>query len=399
MTDACTLPRLLYVGDVPVEHSVAGSTLLFRNLQRYPADRLLICEMAEVSSPERRLTAVNYVRVQLGATRLAHTRFAAVGSLWRQTTASLLVQRVIGATGGFKPEAILTVAHGWSWHTAALVARKLSIPLHLIVHDHPPLSCDLPEALECWTNHRFGRAYRQAVSRLCISPWMERHYREEFGLEGSWLYPCCAVDAPVYAGPPEPRAGARFTLGFAGTITDGYAKTLRMAAAALEPLGGEIVAYSSQNPKSMDRLGLRLSNVRIKPLVPYHQLLEDFRQLADGLLLPLSFRNEDRIRMVTSFQSKLADYSLTGLPILIFGPGYASAVQWARDNPGVAEVVDHEDPAALGKALDRICRDRLLRLQLASRALEIGRQCFAHSTAWKVFAAAMKTSRSAQSRH
>ena len=220
---------------------------------------------------------------------------------------------------------------------------------------------------------------------------MERHYREEFGLAGSWLYPCGAVDAPVYAGPPEPRAGARFTLGFAGTITDGYAKALRMAAAALEPIGGEIIAYSSQNPRSMDRLGLRLSNIRIKPLVPYRQLLEEFRQIADVLFLPLSFLSQDRVRMVTSFQSKLADYSLTGLPILIFGPAYASAVQWARDNPGVAEVVDREDPATLEKTLDRICRDRLLRSQLANKALEIGRHYFAHSTAWKVFAAAINT--------
>ena len=38
------LPRLLYVGDVPVEASYHGSALIYRLLQRYPVERLRIVE-------------------------------------------------------------------------------------------------------------------------------------------------------------------------------------------------------------------------------------------------------------------------------------------------------------------------------------------------------------------
>ncbi len=376
VTKPVVVPRLLYIGDVPVEHTVAGSTLLFRNLQTYPAEKLWICELAEVSKPERRLPGVNYVHLPLGARRLAHTRFAGISSIWRQATTRLMVGKIIRRAEHFRPEAVLTVAHGWSWHTAALAAQALKLPLHLIVHDHPPISCNLPARLQFWTERRFQVVYRQAVSRLCISPWMESFYREQYGVAGSCLYPCRAADAPVYPEPPEPRPGRSFTLGFAGTITDGYADALRLAAAALEPLGGQILIYSHQNEKSVARLGLRLPNVHIKPTIPYGQLLEEFRKNTDVLFLPLSFRPEDQIWMITSFQSKLADYTLTGLPIFIFGPAYASAVQWARENQDVAEVVDNPDAEALAKALTRLLGDEALRRQLGKNASEIGKKCF-----------------------
>ena len=53
-------------------------------------------------------------------------------------------------------------------------------------------------------------------------------------------------------------------------------------------------------------------------------------------------RNSDRINMEMAFPSKLADCTATGLPLLIYGPAYCSAVTWARENPGVAEVVETE---------------------------------------------------------
>ena len=55
------LPRLLYVGDVPVECSYHGSALLYRLLQKYPVDRLRIIEAGlQASRPDRRLKAVSY---------------------------------------------------------------------------------------------------------------------------------------------------------------------------------------------------------------------------------------------------------------------------------------------------------------------------------------------------
>ena len=61
------LPRLLYIGDVPVESSYHGSALLFRLLQGWPSERLRVIEANLLRSlPERRLPGIQYEELQVG---------------------------------------------------------------------------------------------------------------------------------------------------------------------------------------------------------------------------------------------------------------------------------------------------------------------------------------------
>src|SRR3990172_2559124 len=69
------LPRLLYVGDVPVESSYHGSALLHRLLASYPSDRLRVVESSlGVSRSERRLPGVQYRVLDVGSRRWLDTR-------------------------------------------------------------------------------------------------------------------------------------------------------------------------------------------------------------------------------------------------------------------------------------------------------------------------------------
>src|SRR5687768_10395858 len=107
------------------------------------------------------------------------------------------------------------------------------------------------------------------------------------------------------------------------------------------------------------------------------------REEADALFVPMSFDESDRANMEMAFPSKLADYTATGLPLLIYGPAYCSAVVWARDNQGVAEVV--EDKADLSDAINRLANDPSHRVALGKRALATGREYFTHARAQQVF--------------
>ena len=97
----------------------------------------------------------------------------------------------------------------------------------------------------------------------------------------------------------------------------------------------------------------------------------------------MSFDASDRVNMQMAFPSKLADYTATGLPLLIYGPTYCSAVVWARENPGVAEVV--EDKADLNNAINRLANNPSHRIALGKRALAAGREYFTHARAQQVF--------------
>jgi hypothetical protein len=104
----------------------------------------------------------------------------------------------------------------------------------------------------------------------------------------------------------------------------------------------------------MTAFGLRRSNIILGGVLSSGQLIEKLKNEADVMFLPMSFAPQDRQNMEISFPSKLTDYTLTGLPLLIVGPNYCSAVRWAKENPGVADIVESLDRALLQAAVDRL---------------------------------------------
>ena len=69
-----------------------------------------------------------------------------------------------------------------------------------------------------------------------------------------------------------------------------------------------------------------------------------------------------------------------GLALLVCGPKYCSAIQWARKHSGVAEVVDSESEEELLQAVRRLSDPRI-RSSLAEEAVRIGDLYFSHSRA------------------
>ncbi len=389
------LPRLLYVGDVPVESSYHGSALLYRLLQNYPPEQLRIIETnLSRSQLERRLPDVAYAELRLGWRRPLYTRFARSYRAWRIWRAAGCHSQLPRLLSGFAPQAVLTVTHGFAWRTAARFAARHQLPLHLICHDDLPRCAGLAAGPEGWLDQEFGRVYRQAASRLCVSPFMRDAYLERYGINGEVLYPSRAADCPEYAAPParlrEPVT--RLTVAFAGTINNpGYVKTLRLLAEALAALGGCLLIFGPFTSAHAQRNELNLPNVECRGMLSVAELMNRFRAEADVLFVPMSFAAEDRANMEISFPSKLTDYTAVGLPLLFFGPEYCSAVRWARENSGVAEVVTDEAPLALRAAVERL-QEGNRRQELARIALRLGTDFFAHARAWHQFAAALGSS-------
>src|SRR5215204_975348 len=105
-----TLPRLLYLADVPVESSYHGSALLHRLLQNYPSEKLQIVESgAVVSLPERRLVRGNYTAFPLSNARWLNTRFSGFVSSWLSLRAGRQASTVMDHLAGFQPQGVLTV--------------------------------------------------------------------------------------------------------------------------------------------------------------------------------------------------------------------------------------------------------------------------------------------------
>ena len=383
------LPRLLYLGDVPVEASYHGSALLYRLLQRYPVERLMIIE-SNLFGPgtDQRLPGVRHATITIGQRRLLQTRLHDWYSRWLLFRASSRTAQLRELLSGFSPDAVLTVAHGYSWVTAAGYAERIGVPLHLIVHDDWPRIVAGQPGVE----REFARVYRQAASRLCVSPFMAQEYERRYGVAGTVLLPARAPNATIFNGVADrlqtSNGGPMFA--FAGTINSpGYAKLLVELAAQLARHHGTLRIYGPVTPAQAGASGLTAANIRLEGWLPSSQLLERLRSDADVLFVPMSFADADRWNMRMSFPSKLTDYTAVGLPLLICGPEDCAAVRWAQANPGVAEVVASDDASAIGVAVDRLCRDRGYRIALARTAQSVGKRDFAAEHAEAILHAAL----------
>jgi glycosyltransferase involved in cell wall biosynthesis len=390
-TAASGLPRLLYLADVPVEASYHGSVILFRLLQNYPRDMLLVLESGMFGSAgAQRLENVRYAVMGVGKERFLRTRFANWYSFWLTLSATEQSGRIGRNLDTFGPEAVLTVAHGYSWLTAAKYAQANDLPLHLVVHDDWPEVTPTPQGTRGLLHRQFAKVYRQARSRLCVSPFMVDEYRSRYGASGAVLFPSRAIDAVCFRNPPDPevdREARPFTLAYAGSLyIGGYVEALRHAAEALKLIGGQLLIYGPTNKDDLGRFGLTQGNVQCLGFVPTsNELILDLRKRADALYLPMSFKPWDLGAMRLNLPSKLADYTIAGLPILIRGPAASSAVLWGRRNPGVAELVEREDVDSLYIAIKRLAEDPSYRSRLGQRAIEIGQECFSNAAARAVF--------------
>jgi hypothetical protein len=297
----------------------------------------------------------------------------------------------------FRPEAVLTVVWGYVWAAAAAYAERAKLPLHLVVHDDWP-NVEARLAVERrLIDQRLQYWYPKAASRLCVSPHMAEAYCRRYGAAGDVLYPSCAADVPIAAEPPITLEGAcdPFTVAFAGTIHLDYPHALSRMATALRQIGGRLIVYGPKlhgNAASM----LEQSNIEMRGKVTSPEMIRQCRAEAHTMFVPMSFSEQDRSNTETSFPSKLADSTAVGVPVMIHGPEYCSAVHWARENLGVAEVVTDPTVDALLAALRRL-QDPTRRLELGAQAIDRCRKYFSHSRAASIIYARLSQSISERS--
>ena len=384
--NSITLPNLLYLGQVPVENYMQGPILLHRLLRSYPNEKLMIIEGSSVSSPDRRLRGVDYGQRKPLLSRLTRTRFHCYISPITTLCAPLQPIRLSKLLRDFQPKAVMTVVWGYTWVTAAAYAERAGLPLHLIVHDDSP-NAEAWGAVERRIIHaRLSRWYPKAASRLCVSPYMAEEYSRRYGATADVLYPSRASDAPVFSEPPDTlrQTCQPFTVAFAGTIYPQYAEALRRMAAALRAIcAGRLLVYGPGPPESVGSLRQE-ANIELRGRISAVDLIRQCRREAHAMFIPMSYHEQDRPNMELSFPSKLTDSTAVGVPLIIDGPEYCSAVRWARNNPGVAEVTTEGDIAGLAVCLSRL-QDPVHRVRVAHEVISRGREYFGADRATSLF--------------
>ncbi len=336
------LPKILYISDVPVELSSAGATLLYRLLEHYPKDKLVIMQGVGVSKDQPRIPGVQYHVIKSPLERLRYTRFA------KFLKGLFLAAEVIGSSKtkkmirSYKPDIILTVSIRLMWVHAFRLAKKHKLPLYLILHDDW-LTSENHGRWQGYLVSTFASMYKYASERFCISPTMEKYYHSLYGVHGKVIYPLRGKDdkvLPLVTGRKPGMEGLKFC--YAGSLFTGdFAPMLDIVAKYIGELKGELHVFSYWNKELLSKYpNLNAEHVTFHPFMHATDLMRKMNEEMDVAILLNSFLYELPFRY--NFSSKLVDYISAGLPVFFWGPASSGSILWALEH-GYQAVVTLQD--------------------------------------------------------
>lgn len=345
--------RLAIISSVPPDpNRIAGALILARWLD-HPEIEWTYIEPTErnASFTARlldRLTRTRFHRLARPMkTYFDYNRFA----VWLRTRAFFI--HCLARTMEWKPDILLSVAHGAYYKIAHRVSKDTGIPLVLLAQDWWPAFPEVKERDRPKEERQFISICADSAATIAVSEGMY----EELGRPANT---CVIHDIPstvesVLKRPTAPP-GRPLKIVYAGNLST-YGPMVEKAALAcmesetvrLEIFGRDPIHWSPGIKSRLQQAGIFRGFVAPS----------EFPRVAaeyDGSLAIMSFEAEMRQRMKTSFPSKIIELAQLGKPVIVWTPEDSSAAAWARRS-GAALCVTEESPDALMAAFEDLAKD------------------------------------------
>jgi glycosyltransferase involved in cell wall biosynthesis len=283
----------------------------------------------------------------------------------------------------FRPHLLLTVAHGWWFIKARKVAEKSKLPLISLYQDWWPDFPEIPLTFRSRIEREFRETCAASDVAVCISDGM----RQELGEPRNAL-----VIHPVPVLPRRCELRCDFEpplrVAYFGNLAD-YGPLIEKALFALK--SSDQVRLEVFGPSPHWRRGIE-NEFRSRGIyhgfIPSNELTESLQEFQAALVV-MSFAPSHRRRMITSFPSKMIDAIQLGLPVVIWGPEYCSAVQWARRGERALCVTD-ANPSAIRLALEELAASPAKQERLARSSREAAATEFNHERIQMQFIEALR---------
>jgi glycosyltransferase involved in cell wall biosynthesis len=269
----------------------------------------------------------------------------------------------------FRPDVVLTVAHGW-WHIQARrVAGECNLPLVSCFQDWWPDFPDVPVIFRSGVEREFRRTCKASAVAICVSDGMRREFGEP---------PNALVIYPV----PSLRASEGWRPDFKLPLRVVYFGNLYEYGPIIE---GALRALDGSDQVRLEVFGASphwaagaedyfRSRGLYHKFIPSDQLAESLGGF-QAVLVVMSFTPALRRRMATSLPSKLIDAMQLNLPVIVWGPEYCSAVKWSLGGERALCVTD-PNPSALRKALEKLATSAAEQERLAAASRDAARMEF-----------------------
>jgi hypothetical protein len=369
------LPRVLILSYTIPETAYAGSIVLYRLLETYPPERLLV--LGPRPSSQSELLDCRYETIEGRMDRLHRTRLARLSRSVETfgITPGLRLSRAQGVLKGFRPQVVVTDMLEQSYFMLAYrFAVSYNLPLMVFINDLPGIFEKVYAGATKRQAQRNQTIYRYARKRIAISPEMSTELERIYGATGDFLYPMRSN----YSARPitENRAlkeNGKLRIAFVGSLAYGRRLTLSRLVRVCQKVQAQIRIYSHDVwPETKG------GSTVINCGMPQAGVWERVKEECDVVMLPYPWTHETGYEPIheTSFPSKLPVYLALGMPLLIIGPPTALGVQWGLRNPDAALTVADNQPDAWGDALTSLKESAALREGLARQGILAGSRDF-----------------------
>lgn len=342
-----------------------GGCILFHRqfVERDDYEVFVVTDRADFSSGQIPHIIYQHPRIvrRLMKTRLAlfaHDYVHVFGGRW-------IPASILEAARRFKPDAVMVGAETWIADLGVRLAKKLRMPLIGHFMDWPTFAMMGHGWVKRHASGMFRRRYQACDLAFGICPEM----LEALGPHPNArvFYPSGQRNGARLARPPR-AAGSPFTVFFAGNLGQWYGKMLSRLAACFRGerdvslrIAGRNAEWTAEEEATLRKEGVYLGFLKG---ADYDAAFAN----ADALLVAMGFGEEDRLIESTSFKSKLADYLASGLPVIVWGPEYCTAVRHARREK-FAGIVTSADPRAVVAAARTLAQDPKLAAALVENGI------------------------------
>jgi glycosyltransferase involved in cell wall biosynthesis len=344
--------KILVVSSViPDANGMSGNLVLHRYLNLNPCIKTEVLKWTEFPL---RLKIIGKLR-QCGFVNLSRLLECLVPVL----PPMKMVKQKIEA---FQPDVILTVAHGF-WHIqAAAAAKEFNLPLVSFFQDWWPEFSDVLSPFRQQVEKQIMKTRDASNVSICVSEGM----RQMLGNPSNSLL-IHDIPSQVESNEWKPQINGTLRVVYFGNLQE-YGPSIEQALLALE--NSKNVRLEVYGPKPLWSLTSKekfTKSTNYRGLVAPDKLLGVLKEFHANLVV-MSFTPTMKRRMTSSFPSKLIEGMQLGLPAIIWGPEYCSAVQWARQGNRALCVTD-PNPVVLRQALEKLAAsiDEQQRLAKAAR--------------------------------
>lgn len=368
------VPKILFCTYEIPQSVNAGSMQLYRTLQGYPPDRLMVLGMP----PERdaKLLPCQYESLHLLTYRLACTRFrgwvTGINSLNMLPEPGLLASE--RRTRAFKPDIVITVMDKLSYYKHAwALAKRLEARLVTITMDDPQTFERAHPRLEGAYSRFLRQMYSDATLSLGVSHEMCKYIEQTFGKPSTVFY----FGPPEHIRPRAPTVSARLkappqlTLGYAGSMSLGYRDGILAILPSLQAAGARMIVYTRDQHQLIDH-----PQIINRGFLPPEDLWPAIQDECDAVILPYSFKDDIARIYRTHFPTKLSEHCWTGMPMIFSGPEYGTAIRWAKQHPDAALTSTSPNGESLVPLLQRLASDSQLRVSLAEEGANVATKEF-----------------------